>query len=325
MPSTRARTAGEQRRRTVERGRRRVSPVSRARSLSAAARRSGEASPFLSGSRQRESGEAPPWRIWRIRERVQHSTPVESLDRPHERARLASADSQSRRLCRACKAPASALVTSQHGRPRHRRQCLLARAPAVAAVGRSWSPVHPVVPVRWRLAVDAPDGRSADWAEPCKQMDAAIRELAKAHPKALFLEIEAEALPDISESFEVESVPYFVLLRVRQQRRESELRFAGAHVARSNRGRAGRRAVQCDQQAHRTEARCVASYSALADLQHRRRARHRSDRQRRPHPRRRLAPTDPLRRSRPSRPHGRRSPRRQTRRRSSSTDAATRS
>lgn len=28
------------------------------------------------------------------------------------------------------------------------------------------------------------------------------------------LQIEAEALPDISESFEVDAVPYFILLRV---------------------------------------------------------------------------------------------------------------
>lgn len=81
----------------------------------------------------------------------------------------------------------------------------------------------------------------ADWAEPCVQMDQVVKELAKRWEQVLFLsvsskptclgqrlhsysanstrnddhdQIEAEALPDISESFEVDAVPYFVLLRV---------------------------------------------------------------------------------------------------------------
>ncbi|GAA6017691.1 hypothetical protein JCM8202_000381 [Rhodotorula sphaerocarpa] len=53
----------------------------------------------------------------------------------------------------------------------------------------------------------------ADWAEPCKTMDGVTDELAKRWPDVLFLSIEAEALPDISESFEVDAVPYFILLR----------------------------------------------------------------------------------------------------------------
>lgn len=53
----------------------------------------------------------------------------------------------------------------------------------------------------------------ADWAEPCTQMDAVLIELAKRWPGVLFLSIEAESLPDISESFEVDAVPYFILLR----------------------------------------------------------------------------------------------------------------
>ncbi|GAA5884738.1 hypothetical protein JCM16303_005253 [Sporobolomyces ruberrimus] len=53
----------------------------------------------------------------------------------------------------------------------------------------------------------------ADWAEPCKTMDVVVEELAKRHSSVLFLSIEAEALPDISESFEVDAVPYFILLR----------------------------------------------------------------------------------------------------------------
>ncbi|GAA6015628.1 hypothetical protein JCM11491_007178 [Sporobolomyces phaffii] len=53
----------------------------------------------------------------------------------------------------------------------------------------------------------------ADWAEPCKTMDVVVEELAKRHASVLFLSVEAEALPDISESFEVDAVPYFILLR----------------------------------------------------------------------------------------------------------------
>ncbi|GAA6010043.1 hypothetical protein JCM10207_007532 [Rhodosporidiobolus poonsookiae] len=53
----------------------------------------------------------------------------------------------------------------------------------------------------------------ADWAEPCRTMDGVTTELAKRWESVLFLSIEAEALPDISESFEVDAVPYFILLR----------------------------------------------------------------------------------------------------------------
>ncbi|GAA5908113.1 hypothetical protein JCM8208_003693 [Rhodotorula glutinis] len=53
----------------------------------------------------------------------------------------------------------------------------------------------------------------ADWAEPCKTMDTVTTELASRWDQVLFLSIEAEALPDISESFEVDAVPYFILLR----------------------------------------------------------------------------------------------------------------
>ncbi|KAI5475513.1 monothiol glutaredoxin-5, partial [Pseudohyphozyma bogoriensis] len=53
----------------------------------------------------------------------------------------------------------------------------------------------------------------ADWAEPCAQMDVVSLELAKRWTGVLFLLIEAEALPDISESFDVDAVPYFILLR----------------------------------------------------------------------------------------------------------------
>ncbi|SDA03058.1 BZ3501_MvSof-1269-A2-R1_Chr11g02858 [Microbotryum saponariae] len=54
----------------------------------------------------------------------------------------------------------------------------------------------------------------ADWAETCQQMDQVVQQLVQRWDKVLFLSIEAESLPDISESFEVDAVPYFILLRV---------------------------------------------------------------------------------------------------------------
>ena len=55
----------------------------------------------------------------------------------------------------------------------------------------------------------------APWAEPCTQMNAVTKELSDKYPAVLFLNIEAESLPDISETFDIEAVPSFVLLRVR--------------------------------------------------------------------------------------------------------------
>ncbi|KAI0353682.1 glutaredoxin [Trametes cingulata] len=53
----------------------------------------------------------------------------------------------------------------------------------------------------------------APWAEPCKQMNEVVLELAKKYPQVLVLQVEAETQSDISESFEVEAVPTFVILR----------------------------------------------------------------------------------------------------------------
>ena len=73
----------------------------------------------------------------------------------------------------------------------------------------------------------------APWAEPCKQMNEVVVELARRHEKVLALQVrlfnclifsthldggrqvEAETLQDITESFDVEAVPSFVVLRVR--------------------------------------------------------------------------------------------------------------
>ncbi|KAF8520513.1 glutaredoxin [Gautieria morchelliformis] len=53
----------------------------------------------------------------------------------------------------------------------------------------------------------------APWAEPCKQMNQVVAELAHRHPKVLVLQVDAEALPEITESFDIEAVPSFVILR----------------------------------------------------------------------------------------------------------------
>jgi thioredoxin-like negative regulator of GroEL len=55
----------------------------------------------------------------------------------------------------------------------------------------------------------------APWAEPCKQMTEVVTELSKKYPKLLSLKIEAEKQDEILESFDIESVPTFIILRVR--------------------------------------------------------------------------------------------------------------
>lgn len=57
----------------------------------------------------------------------------------------------------------------------------------------------------------------APWAGPCAQMNAVVRELAARHPRVLVLDVDADAdaTADVAESFEVASVPTFVILRVR--------------------------------------------------------------------------------------------------------------
>ncbi|WWC88005.1 Grx4 family monothiol glutaredoxin [Kwoniella dendrophila CBS 6074] len=53
----------------------------------------------------------------------------------------------------------------------------------------------------------------APWAEPCQAFNKSIEEQSKKFPQVLFLNIEAEELSDISESFDIEAVPSFLLLR----------------------------------------------------------------------------------------------------------------
>ncbi|PKI83804.1 kinetochore-associated Ndc80 complex subunit nuf2 [Malassezia vespertilionis] len=53
----------------------------------------------------------------------------------------------------------------------------------------------------------------APWAQPCEQMNNAITEFAKRYPQIMFMNVEAEEQPDVSESFDVEAVPTIIILR----------------------------------------------------------------------------------------------------------------
>ncbi|KAI0259103.1 glutaredoxin [Gloeopeniophorella convolvens] len=53
----------------------------------------------------------------------------------------------------------------------------------------------------------------APWAAPCAQMNEVVSELARKYPTVLALQIEAEEFSDISESFGIEAVPTFIVLR----------------------------------------------------------------------------------------------------------------
>ena len=55
----------------------------------------------------------------------------------------------------------------------------------------------------------------APWAEPCKQMTEVVAELSRKYQQLLSLQIQAEEQNEISESFDIESVPSFIILRVR--------------------------------------------------------------------------------------------------------------
>ncbi|CAK5278615.1 unnamed protein product [Mycena citricolor] len=53
----------------------------------------------------------------------------------------------------------------------------------------------------------------APWAAPCEQIRPVVTSLAAKYPTLLVLEVEAEEQADIAESFEIEAVPAFVVLR----------------------------------------------------------------------------------------------------------------
>jgi len=55
----------------------------------------------------------------------------------------------------------------------------------------------------------------APWAAPCAQMNQVFKTLAKQSPtdKTLFITIDAEEYPEITESYDVSAVPFFVLIK----------------------------------------------------------------------------------------------------------------
>lgn len=57
----------------------------------------------------------------------------------------------------------------------------------------------------------------ASWAPQCEQMNDVMAELAKKHPQATFVKVEAEAVPEVSEKYEIAAVPTFVLFGGKEQ------------------------------------------------------------------------------------------------------------
>lgn len=57
----------------------------------------------------------------------------------------------------------------------------------------------------------------AAWAPQCGQMNEAMAELAKEHPHTTFVKVEAEALPDVSEKYEIVAAPTFLFFKGGEQ------------------------------------------------------------------------------------------------------------
>eukprot|EP01104_Vermistella_antarctica_P013398 TRINITY_DN4042_c0_g1_i1.p1 TRINITY_DN4042_c0_g1~~TRINITY_DN4042_c0_g1_i1.p1 ORF type:complete len:380 (-),score=102.39 TRINITY_DN4042_c0_g1_i1:164-1210(-) len=53
----------------------------------------------------------------------------------------------------------------------------------------------------------------ASWSAPCKQIDAVIEQLAKDNQAVQFLRVEAEAVPDVAEKYEIAVVPVVVFFQ----------------------------------------------------------------------------------------------------------------
>ncbi|GJP81367.1 hypothetical protein CLOP_g11529 [Closterium sp. NIES-67] len=53
----------------------------------------------------------------------------------------------------------------------------------------------------------------AAWCEPCKHMDVVFAQLAAENPHAKFLRVEAEEVPDLSETYSVSAVPFFLFFK----------------------------------------------------------------------------------------------------------------
>uniref|UniRef100_A0A8C8YM35 Glutaredoxin 3 n=1 Tax=Prolemur simus TaxID=1328070 RepID=A0A8C8YM35_PROSS len=57
----------------------------------------------------------------------------------------------------------------------------------------------------------------APWAPQCTQMNDVMAELAKEHPQVSFVKLEAEAVPEVSEKYEISSVPTFLFFKNSQK------------------------------------------------------------------------------------------------------------
>ncbi|XP_057307801.1 glutaredoxin-3-like [Hydractinia symbiolongicarpus] len=53
----------------------------------------------------------------------------------------------------------------------------------------------------------------AEWAEECKQMNEVFTELSKEFTRSIFARVEAEDVPEISQHYEIECVPTFIILK----------------------------------------------------------------------------------------------------------------
>nr|XP_057909828.1 glutaredoxin 3 [Doryrhamphus excisus] len=66
----------------------------------------------------------------------------------------------------------------------------------------------------------------AEWAPQCGQMNEVMAELAKEHAHTAFVKVEAEAVPEVSEKYEIASVPTFLFFKGT----EKVDRLDGAHA-----------------------------------------------------------------------------------------------
>ncbi|KAM4704214.1 glutaredoxin-3 [Rhinophrynus dorsalis] len=57
----------------------------------------------------------------------------------------------------------------------------------------------------------------APWAPQCTQMNDVMAELAKEQPQVTFVKLEAEAVPEVSEKYEINSVPTFLFFKNSQK------------------------------------------------------------------------------------------------------------
>uniref|UniRef100_A0A0B8RQN9 Glutaredoxin-3 n=1 Tax=Philothamnus irregularis TaxID=1899461 RepID=A0A0B8RQN9_9SAUR len=57
----------------------------------------------------------------------------------------------------------------------------------------------------------------APWAPQCVQMNNVMAELAKEHSRVMFVKLEAEAVPEVSEKHEISSVPTFLFFKNSQK------------------------------------------------------------------------------------------------------------